>query len=135
MKRIIAITTLMIALATSAFGADVNLDDLPPLPTSTFNDGGITVDANGHLIQWLMMIPPITDGYEVLSSTPISEWQQADTYISRTTCNNALPTFGGNYMIQLILRQGGSIGMDQLGAVMNQTQHATCIASNDRRLR
>ena len=83
---------------------------------------------------WVIMIPPITDGYEVLTSVPIGDWQEADSYFDANACQAALPAFSANFVTQLIFRQG-EITLAQLAAVQQQTQHAVCIARNDPRLR
>jgi hypothetical protein len=71
----------------------------------------------------------------VLSSAPLSDWQEADSSPSAEDCAQAIGnSFKGNYIIQLSLRQGGQMPMNELAALMQQTQHATCIASDDPRL-
>lgn len=127
------LTTLIIAnliatiiVACVAFGAEPTPT---PIPTPV---GGLPPMLSPTDL-WVIMIPPITDGYEVLSSVPFGEWQEADSYHGAYACQAALPTFSANYVTQLIFRQG-SITMEQLAAVQQQTQHAVCIARSDPRL-
>jgi hypothetical protein len=155
---LIATTTLITALAISASaeplpGTTYNLDEhgylvkenSPPLPGTTYK-----TDENGYLVRqvdlppwpnqhWLILIPPITSGYEVLTNAPFADWQQADSYPTAQACAKAIAgtsagNFAGNYLLQVIMHQGGAIGLDQLAGIKQQTMHATCIASDDPRL-
>lgn len=122
---------IVLSLAALAFAITVNAEPTPtPIPTPI---GGLPPMPSPTDL-WVILIPPITDGYEVLTSTPFGEWQEADSYHGADACQAALPSFSANFVTQLIFRQGG-IAMEQLAAVQQQTQHAVCVARNDPRLR
>jgi hypothetical protein len=158
--KLITTLTLTVALAISASAASA--EPLPGT-TYKVNEHGYLVkensaplsgttykaDENGYLVRqvdlpppppwphaaanWLILIPPITSGYKVLTSAPLADWQEADSYPSFQACAQAMTTFRSDYITESFVRQGGEIN-PLLGAVMQQTRHATCIASNDPRL-
>jgi hypothetical protein len=139
---IISALTLAVALAIAG---EPPPPDLPPFPTTTATTPhtGYTVDlttGRARIVpvnpNWLILIPPITTGYEVLTDSPLSEWQQADNYPDAASCAQAMHSFGSVYLMQLFGRQGSTsgVGLDQLAGVQQQTQHAVCIASDDPRL-
>lgn len=79
---------------------------------------------------YLIIIPPVSDGYEVLVDAPLSRWQQADSWPTWEQCTQALQRFPGDYMGRLAL-SGAEV---DYGAILWQSRHATCVASNDPRL-
>jgi hypothetical protein len=124
MKRMILTAGLVLALAGSAHAGYMAAaptptpipqpDVLPPIPKP---DG-----------LWLIMVPPITTGNEVLTSTPYSQWQEADSYHGYTACVDGLGWFKNNYPMTVLLRNGGSMDLGTIAALMQQAQHAICIA-------
>ena len=166
MKKLIAITALILALDISASAASAEplpgttyrvdehgylvKENSPPLPGTTYK-----TDENGYLVLqvdlpplpsgapsggykvWLILIPPITAGYEVLTNTPLADWREVDSYPSAEACAHAITgdasgNFAGRYVFQVAPAE---MGLNQLAALQQQAQHATCIASDDPRLR
>ena len=83
---------------------------------------------------FLILIPPITTGYEVLTSAPFVDWQEADSYHDWTDCHKALETFFADYTMKYQLRHADGLGFDELTAVDEQARHAICIGDADPRL-
>lgn len=138
--KILAITTLAAALLLggTAGAQYIDLRTLPPMPTTTSdNPNAVIVGPDGHAYprpNWIVLIPPLDTGNEVLASAPLSRWIQADIYLDEASCNRALPNFAGNYLFRFA-NQSAELDMDQFAAVQQQTQHAVCIWKNDPRLR
>jgi hypothetical protein len=148
MKRIIAITTIAAALLLG--GTAHAMEQGIPLRCTPIGQHGWQhcTDPTGKITelppmpedfnapwQWLILIPPVSTGYEVLTSAPLDDWQEADSFFSAEACAQAIAAnWASSYTANFALRQG-DMALNQLVAVREQAQHATCIASNDPRLR
>lgn len=85
-------------------------------PPDTLPPRGYICEVDFNEMTTLIIVPPITTGNEVLTNAPYSQWQETDSYHGYNTCLQELQQFKNQYVLQVLLRNGGGVDLGLLAA-------------------